>query len=438
MARHAILTVDLGFGDAGKGSIVDYLVREHGAGTVVRFNGGGQAGHRVVTDDGRAHVFSQFGAGTLAGADTFLSRFMLLEPYGLFREAEHLAQIGVGDVFGQLTLDHRVRITTPWQIAVNRLKELARGASRHGSCGLGIGETMVDWLAHGEDVVMAADLHAPIRLREKLAFMRDINRAKLDGLTLPDTDAVAQEMRLFGDDFSVEQVAEQFEEVGRVATIAQDDFLPEKLAQEPVVFEAAQGVLLDEWYGFHPHTTWSTTTLENANRLLSEAQFDGDVTRIGVTRAYQTRHGAGPLPTELPLLTQLLPDAANGFDAWQEGFRVGWLDLVLLRYAIDVVGHLDQLAVTCLDRVAKLETLSCCTQHQIMGEWHNRLPIKKEHKDLSHQEKLTHMLSCPVPKLKMIDDEEALLDVIETAGVPVGIVSHGEKASDKKMRGSHG
>ena len=147
MNKQAILTVDLGFGDAGKGSIIDFLAREHNAHTVVRFNGGAQAGHRVVAKQGE-HVFSQFGSGTLAGARTHLSRFMLVEPLAMLAEAEHLMQLGIRDPFGMVTIDEKALITTPFQRAVNRLKELARGNGRHGSCGMGIGETMADWIAH--------------------------------------------------------------------------------------------------------------------------------------------------------------------------------------------------------------------------------------------------------------------------------------------------
>ena len=110
----------------------------------------------------------------------------------------------------------------------------------------------------------------------------------------------------------------------------------------PVIFEGAQGVLLDEWQGFHPYTTWSTTTLANADRLLEEAGYTGARTRVGITRAYATRHGAGPLVTEEAELTRALPDPSNQFGAWQRGFRVGWLDLVMLQYALEAAGPLDQ------------------------------------------------------------------------------------------------
>src|SRR5258706_15033208 len=103
--HHAFLTVDLGFGDAGKGSIVDFLTRAHAAHTVVRYNGGAQAAHRGGTagPSPREHVFAQFGSGTFAGAATHLSRFMLLDPPAVVAEERHLPNLRVGDAFARAT-----------------------------------------------------------------------------------------------------------------------------------------------------------------------------------------------------------------------------------------------------------------------------------------------------------------------------------------------
>src|SRR4051812_32543622 len=201
--QHAFLTVDLGFGDAGKGSIVDFLTRAHAAHTVVRYNGGAQAAHRVVTagPSPREHVFAQFGSGTLAGAATHLSRFMLLDPLAMVAEERHLQTLGVTDAFARTTIDERALVTTPFQRAVNRLKELARGDGRHGSCGMGIGETMIDFLEHREQVLFAGDLRRPDVLHAKLDFLRAINLAKIQPLlsSLPDSADAAREQELLLD-----------------------------------------------------------------------------------------------------------------------------------------------------------------------------------------------------------------------------------------------
>ena len=146
--NQAILIADLGYGDAGKGSIVDYLTRKTGAHTVVRYNGGAQAAHNVITPEGKHHTFAQFGSGTFVpGTRTHLSRFMMVHPLALLAEERHLQSLGIDDAFPRLSIDREALVTTPFQQAANRIKEIARGDGRHGSCGMGVGETMSDWLA---------------------------------------------------------------------------------------------------------------------------------------------------------------------------------------------------------------------------------------------------------------------------------------------------
>jgi len=296
MTRHTIV-VDLGYGDAGKGSIVDWLC--HAAAgqsvhTVVRFNGGAQAAHNVVTPGGRHHTFAQFGSGTLSspGTRTFLSRFMLVDPLALVAEAEHLASLGVADPLGLVAIDRDALLTTPYHQAANRAREAARGGSRHGSCGMGIGETAAYSLARPDDAPRVGDCESPARLTRKVALLRD--RVAGDGSLGPlpppqDVTAACQAV------------------AGRV-TLTGDGYLARLLRQRgSVVFEGAQGVLLDEWRGFHPYTTWSTTTFENAEALLKEAGMPGEALRLGVTRAYLTRHGPGPFVTEDPTLELPVP-----------------------------------------------------------------------------------------------------------------------------------
>lgn len=433
--HQVFLTVDLGFGDAGKGSIVDFLTRSDEAHTVVRYNGGAQAGHRVVSGGiyPGEHVFAQFGSGTLAGAATHLSRYMLVEPLAMIEEARHLEQLGI-DAFGQTTIDERSLVITPFQRAVNRLRELARGTGRHGSCGMGVGETMVDYLQYGERVLFMGDLARPQLLRSKLEFLRAANLAKMRDLpasVLASEQGVEEQAPLVQDDW-YDWLVDAYGNFSHQARIVPGEHLSTILHRPgTVVFEGAQGVLLDEWNGFHPHTTWSTTTLENADRLLREAGYSGDVTRIGITRAYATRHGAGPLVTEDATLTRALPDVANRFGAWQQGFRAGWLDLVMLRYAIEVIGTLDMLAVTCLDRLTDIREPMVCR-----GYRHNATPVERlvrspVPRSLEYQEQLGHMLESSRPILESAN-ATVMLDLLAGLGVPVGIVSMGPTAEDKQ------
>jgi hypothetical protein len=176
-AGEHVIVVDLGFGDAGKGTVVDWLCSRAGERrgaalprTVVRFNGGAQAAHNVVTPDGRHHAFAQFGSGMFTpGVRTHLSGFVLVDPLALAAEAAQLASAGVAGALDRLTVDRDALLTTPYHRAANRARERARGAARHGSCGMGIGETVSYALGAGADAPRVGDCDAPRRLERPLA-----------------------------------------------------------------------------------------------------------------------------------------------------------------------------------------------------------------------------------------------------------------------------
>src|SRR5579885_2254273 len=181
--KQAILIADLGFGDAGKGTITDFLTRRLVAHTVVRYNGGPQAAHNVVTPDGRHHTFSQFGSGMfLPWTTTLLSRFMLINPLNMLKEERHLSMLGVTNAFERTLIDRRSLVITPFHKAINRLRELARADERHGSCGEGIGECMADALARGEAQIFAGDLQDRAIVASKLRSLYERKRSEVDEL----------------------------------------------------------------------------------------------------------------------------------------------------------------------------------------------------------------------------------------------------------------
>lgn len=347
MAAHAIVVVDLGFGDAGKGTLTDLLAHRHGARLVVRFNGGAQAGHNVVTDDGRHHTFAQLGAASFEPhARTHLAAPFVLHPTGLQVEARHLAAKGAADPLARLTLSPRALLITPYHQHLNQLRERARGAARHGTCGVGVGEA-VGFALSRPGLALRADALADPALEDRLIALRGALRDDAESLAAQSDGSMSP----FLDDALP---ARWCAAARALAANLRDDaeVIPEALERDPaVLFEGAQGVLLDEWHGFHPHTTWSTCTFDNALALLALAGHRGEVTRVGVLRAYSTRHGEGPFPTEDPVFARTLPEPHNAAGGWQGGFRAGPLDLVLARYALAACGGVDALAVTHLDRV---------------------------------------------------------------------------------------
>lgn len=408
--RHLIV-VDLGFGDAGKGATVDWLCSPRAGldvAAMVRFNGGAQAAHNVVAD-GRHHTFRQFGSGTLSGVPTLLSRHMLVEPLALAAEARELAALGVADPLSLLYVDERALLTTPIHGAANRCREDTRGTARHGSCGIGIGETASYALDH--DAPRVADCARPDVLRRKLIALERHYAPLLAGGRHrydPIDDLVAA-YSAFADAVAIlpgEQLA-GFARSGRL------------------VFEGAQGVLLDEWRGTHPYTTWSTVEPRNARDMLARIGAPGYV--LGVTRAYLTRHGAGPFPTEDPALS--IPEPHNGTGVYQGAFRRGHLDPLLLRYAIEACGGIDGLAVNHLDALGDIRTATGyltadgCVDRLDCGVW----------QDLGHQQRLTDLLGAATPALADLPTD--VPGYLETElGAPVVLTAHGPDRADRTLR----
>ncbi len=413
----AILTVGLGFGDESKGATVDFLARRLEADLVVRYCGGSQAGHNVELPDGRRHTFSQFGAGTLAGARTFLGPAMIIDPPALRREAEHLVELGIADPFGRLTVHPDCLVTTAWHRAMNRARELARGADRHGSCGQGIGEARSHWLRHGTDAIVAADLREAGRLHAKLELLRQRALLEIQPLLplIDEKDRATLDLWL-----DTETEARHLAD----ALAAEVAIAPEPTAWRTAIFEGAQGVLLDEYRGFHPYTTWSTVTLHHAWELVDRLAVDA-VAVLGLTRTYTTRHGAGPLPTFSAELTERLRDPGNPWNAWQGHIRAGWLDLPLLRYAVACVGPLDGIAVSHLDQVAA-DTRICAA--------YRSGPLKPASvPELAWQEGLTRSLETAEPIYTATDADGILRHVGELA--PVVLTASGPTHADRHLGG---
>ena len=432
MAASALMVCGLGWGDEGKGSIVDYLARRHRARLVVRYNGGAQCGHNVVTDDGRHHTFAQFGAGTLAGAETFLSRYMLVNPIFMFAEAKHLAEIGVSDPLSLVRADKRALVTTPYHVALNRLKELARGDARHGSCGMGIGETTEYALAHPDEALRVGDFFGPAPLfREKLAALREriwrATRSEDEG----DSEVERRERSILSDDGVFAYIVRSYESWAAAVQVCEPGWLGDALtADGTVIFEGAQGVLLDQDHGFHPHTTWSDCTFGNAERLLNEADFRGEKERIGVVRAYATRHGAGPFPTEVSGLA--FTGEHNAFGPWQGAFRAGWLDLPLLRYAADVCGGITSVAVTCLDHLQEVDAYVC---RRYVG-WEpqaTRWPVLDVQERVGRRLAEVQLAYYQLDKKRAVDQITFLIKYAVRASSACVTQSFGPRAGDKKF-----
>lgn len=380
--KSAVITVGMGWGDEGKGSCVDFLSRTLQADLVVRYSGGSQCGHNVQLPDGKRHTFSQFGAGTFAGVKTYLGSPVIINPPAMVREANHLIEMGVKNPFEMLTIHPKCLVTTVYHQRANHAKELARGSHRHGSCGHGIGETRNYWLKYGEDAIFAEDLQDKWRLGDKLELMRQrilnefssgewLDKSSYAHIT--GVGSLKEDLKRVSIlDIMSSSVAEKLNgflgEGGSQCQIARE--IPDYTT---AVFEGAQGVLLDEWYGFHPYTTWSTVTPHFGYEMAKNSGAKS-INVLGITRTYLTRHGAGPFPTYDEKLSSRLTDEGNLENEWQGKMRCGDLDLVLLKYAIAACGGIDNLAINHFDQV---DGLRICDKYSMLRDeesFRNPLP----------------------------------------------------------------
>lgn len=449
MTHKAYIVTGLGYGDEGKGSIVDWLTVERSAHTIVR-TGGPQALHRVVTSSGTEHVFSQFGSGTLRGAATHLSRHMLCAPSALLREGRVLQTKCGRDVFADVTIHKDALLVTPVQAIAGRVRELLRGEERRGSVGVGVGETVRDAEEQSDIVLYARDLTSP-HLAEKLSNLWRYKWSQYEsyadrasGLREPMGTGVREELTQMADSNLLQQTIEEFTELAKLVRIVDDEYVAEKILAPSgtIICEGSQGVLLDRVYGFYPYTTKVRATPETARDILDTGGYQGEVCSLGILRSYATRHGLGPFVAEDDTLTESLPDARNHTDRWQGNFRVGHFDTVAARYAATVCGSsaIDRLVLTCLDRTSALDTWSVCTgyQHDVSGTLFN----SKHLLDDTHRNQLRSKLAECLPVLhhynqrkisKVQRQEQQIKTIADIVGIAVYAVSAGETEKDKRI-----
>lgn len=193
-----------------------------------------------------------------------------------------------------------------------------------------------------------------------------------------------------------------------------------------VIFEGTQDMLLDETYGFHPHTSWSSVGVCAVAAVAKDAGFDGRLFHLGVTRTYLTRHGAGPLPTHDAALNTLA-EPHNCGAGWQGEFRRGHPDAVLLRYAVAATGHIDGLVTAHHDVFDQGIALQWCSAYVVDQTVVHDLPLKQP-SDLAHQTALTRLLAgaTPVYEPALITSSNGWCSAVERAAQrPVLFAAHG-------------
>ena len=367
------LVCDLGPGDGGKGGVVHKLAETLRPAVILKC-GGGQGSHGVVTDGGEHFSFSHWGCGTLSGIPTCITPRFTVIPHALINEGEALRHIGFSDPWSMLTVAPDALCATPFHGILSQLFELRRKDRPRGTIGTGAGVALRMANACGEGYALRFhELWNEKTLRRKLERIAERMAEEAEPLRgadyLPADRSRVQALYDLIDDRAgyLEWTMEQYRALTR--TGIRTEALPDVLQRYGgcAVAECSHGVLTDAEAGFKPHTSALRTLPQIHEAMVRGAGFTGRIVRLGVTRAYAVRHGAGPLPTaDDAMVQQLLPGSAKEENRWQGRIRAGALDLNLLRYAMDACGGaetFDGLCVTWFDQIMRSSAWHLCDRY---------------------------------------------------------------------------
>ncbi len=357
MANVAVIGAQ--WGDEGKGKVVDWLASR--ADVVVRFQGGHNAGHTLVVGN-QTYKLSLLPSGVVRGKLGVIGNGVVLDPEHLLLEIAKLKEQGLSVTPENLRIAENVPLILPLHPALDKAREAARGANKIGTTGRGIGPAYEDKVARR--AIRLSDLAEPEVLSRKLDELLLHHNTLLKGLGAPTFEKQALLDRLL-------ELAPKLLPFAEAVWERLDAAHHEG---KRVLFEGAQAVMLDVDHGTYPYVTSSNTVAGNAaagagigpNRI-------GYV--LGIAKAYTTRVGSGPFPTELHDETgRLLGERGREFGTVTgRPRRCGWFDAAMVRQAVKV-GGVDGLVLTKLDVLDGLETLKLCTGYRIGSEVVKRLP----------------------------------------------------------------
>ncbi|HNZ39686.1 MAG TPA: adenylosuccinate synthase [Candidatus Latescibacteria bacterium] len=361
------VTVAVGthWGDEGKAKVVDFLTEKNDI--VVRFQGGANAGHTVIAD-GETWIFHQIPAGILhPGKVCVVGNGVVLDPLAFLEELDHVRGRGVS-VEGRLWISDRAHLVMPYHKQLEGIQEAARGTGAIGTTKRGIGPTYYDKISR-EHGLRAGDLLDAMGFRTRLRkIVADKNEVftRVYGAEPVNADAVADEYLGYA-----EQMRPFIADTATILHAAQN-------AGKAILCEGAQGTLLDIDHGTYPFVTSSNTSAGGActgtgigPTAISEV--------IGIVKAYTSRVGNGPFPTEFECeMGNRMRELWNEYGATtRRPRRCGWLDGVILEYSARING-LTGLAVTALDRLDALSELRICREYVLDGTPLHTVPARTE------------------------------------------------------------
>ena len=348
------------WGDEGKGKIVDVLAER--ADLVVRYQGGANAGHTVDTGEGESFVLHQIPSGILQGAVCVVGNGVVLDPEQLFAELDALVARGVRTE-QKLHVSDRAHLTLPFHKLLDRAREKK---DQIGTTGRGIGPTYED--KYGRRGLRVGDLRNLERARETVRA-RVASANQMLGLLGGEKADTEEHVRLL--DRLAPRLLPLAVDAGRVVWDALE-------RGESVLLEGAQGALLDVDHGTYPYVTSSNTTAGGAAVGVGIGPTAIDAV-LGVVKAYTTRVGNGPLPTEAePAVAERIRELGGEFGATTgRPRRCGWFDAVVVRYAVRVNG-LTGLAVTKLDVLDTFAEIPVGVGYTLDGETIDSMPADVE------------------------------------------------------------
>ncbi|MGQ9658958.1 MAG: adenylosuccinate synthase [Thermochromatium sp.] len=421
-----VVVIGTQWGDEGKGKVVDLLTER--AAAVVRFQGGHNAGHTLVID-GRKTVLHLVPSGILReGVRCLIGNGVVLSPLALFEEVDMLERAGV-PVTERLGISAACPLILPYHSALDRARELKRGAKAIGTTGRGIGPAYEDKAARrGLRLGELLDArHFEERLREVMEYHNFVlvhyyQAEAIDVQAVLD-EALAQAERLRPLVVDVPGLLHRLRAQGR-----------------DVLLEGAQGALLDIDHGTYPYVTSSTTTAGGAASGSGLGPRDLDYV-LGIVKAYTTRVGAGPFPTELhDEVGEYLGRRGNEFGATTgRKRRCGWLDMVALRRSF-AINSVTGLCITKLDVLDGLETIRICTSYQLDGQDIDTPPVGAD----AFERCQPRYIECPgwsesTVGVKSLDDlpvnARRYLETIEQlSGLPIDLISTGPDRRETLIR----
>ena len=356
-----VVIVGAQWGDEGKGKVVDLFTSF--ADVVARFQGGNNAGHTLVAS-GETTVLHLIPSGILhEGKATIIASGVVIDPLVLVEEIELLGRKGLEIGPSRLIVSGRAHVIMPWHKRLDSLREIRRAKKAIGTTGRGIGPAYEEKAAR--QGVRVRDLVDPLLLRRCVESRLEEVNDVLSGMG--------------GEPFEVDEVVSPYAEAGeRILPFVRDAalFLHERIdAGDAVLFEGAQGTLLDLDHGTYPFVTSSNTVAGNAATgcgigptLLDEV--------VGISKAYTTRVGAGPFPTEIfeEDAEALRKKGSEYGTTTGRPRRCGWLDIPALRYARRTNGF-TAMALTKLDVLTGFESIPICTAYRLRGKRIENFPI---------------------------------------------------------------